>query len=74
MKRVPIKAVADFCKKYKKDQTIVLAWDRASGKTWISTYGVTKADCEQAALGGDRIAKLLGLEMDQIDGVASKPK
>lgn len=57
--RIPIKAAKDFGNQYKKDQVIILCWDRESGDTWVTTWGKDKKQCEQAASGGQKILKLL---------------
>lgn len=56
-KKMPIAAAKEIAKKYDKDQVIILTWDRKTGTTWVTTYGKTLVDCEQAAVGGNRIKK-----------------
>lgn len=58
-KRIPIKTAKEFANKFEKDQVIILSWDKATGTTWVTTYGKTKEDCIQAAKGGNRIKKML---------------
>ncbi len=59
-KNIPIKAGKDFLEKYEKDQVIILTWHKESNTTTVTTYGKTKKDCDQAALGGNVIKKGLG--------------
>lgn len=54
-KRIPIKAAKEFANQYDKDQVIILCWDKETNSTWVTTYGKSKADCEQAAEGGNEI-------------------
>jgi hypothetical protein len=39
-------------------QVIIVAWD--GERTHVVTYGKSVEDCDQAALGGDKIKKALG--------------
>lgn len=59
-KPIPIAAARDISTRYLKDQVIVVAWDAAHGKEHVTTYGATKEQCRQAALGGDKVKKALG--------------
>jgi hypothetical protein len=57
-KRIPIKAAKDVAKQYDCRQVIIMAWD---GKlSHVVTYGVSKVDCEQAAMGGNLMKKTMG--------------
>lgn len=73
-RRIPITAAKNIAKDYKKDQVIILAWDREVGDTWVTTYGTTQADCEQAALGGNEIKKLLGWPKEQTEAKPARQK
>ncbi len=57
MKRIPIKEAREFAKKYDKDQVIIFSFSRGDGKTWVTTYGNTLEDCDQAARGANIIKK-----------------
>jgi len=59
-KSIPISAAREFAKNYEKDQVIVLSFSRSDGKTWVTTYGKTAEDCEQAALGGNKLKQVMG--------------
>lgn len=56
--RIPIKAAKDLAEIYNLRQAIIIAWD---GKlTHCVTYGKSIEDCDQAAIGGNKIKKALG--------------
>ncbi len=59
-KKMPIVAAKEIANKYDKDQVIILTWDKKTGETWVTTYGKSIVDCEQAAIGGNKIKKFLG--------------
>lgn len=59
-KPVPITAAREIAKRFDKDQVIVVAWDGVHKKEHVTTYGVNKEQCRQAALGGDRVKAALG--------------
>ncbi len=60
-KRIPVSAAKEIAQKYDKNQVIILTWDEAHGMTHVTTYGVDKKQCKQAADGGKRIVEFLGL-------------
>lgn len=53
--RIPIKAAKKFAQENECKQVIVLAWD--GKRTHVVTYGETLKDCEQAAIGGNKIKR-----------------
>lgn len=57
-KRIPILAASDIAKAHGCRQVIVVAWD--GERTHVVTYGVTEEDCDQAAMGGNRVKTALG--------------
>jgi len=59
-KRIPIAAAKRIADEYDKDQVIVVTWDKATGTTWVTTYGKTVQECVQAAEGGNRVKRALG--------------
>lgn len=72
--RIPIaraKAIAD---EYRLHQVIVVAWDGATGTTHVVTYGSTFRDCEQAAIGGNRVKKALGWPDEMCQAVPARVK
>lgn len=62
--RIPVLAAKDVANAYDCRQVIIVAWDGT--KTHIVTYGQNLEECDQAAQGGDRIARALGWP-DQLD-------
>ena len=52
-KRIPVKAAKEVANNYDKDQVILLCFGRGDGKTWVTTYGKTVVDCDQAAQAGN---------------------
>lgn len=66
-KTVPITAAKRIAKEYEKTQVIILCWDKQHNRTHITTYGVTKEDCKQAAEGGNKIAGWLGWNTKKTD-------
>lgn len=60
-KRVAIKSAKELGEFYDKDQVIVLSWDKITNTTWVTTWSKTILDCEQAAIGGEKIKNYLGL-------------
>jgi hypothetical protein len=59
-KRIPITAAKEIGNKHGYSQVIVVAWDKESGTTHITTWGKSLSDCEQAAIGGNFVKKALG--------------
>lgn len=73
-KRIPIKAAKEFADKFEKDQVIILSWDKKTGSTWVTTYGKTKKDCEQAAHGGNEIKRMLNWPEELCNAKPSRSK
>lgn len=71
-KSIPISAAREFAKNYEKDQVIVLSFSRSDGKTWVTTYGKTAEDCEQAALGGNKLKQVALARAGVDDAVATR--
>lgn len=75
MKRIPIQAAKDFCKKYDQDQAIIISFDKKTGKTHVITYGKTVEDCKQAANGGNLIKeKILGWDTKECIATPKRAK
>jgi len=71
-KRVPIKAAKDVAHKYGLSQVVVVGWD---GKlTHVVTYGTTLEQCEQAAIGGNKIKRWLGFPEQMCDAMPARVK
>jgi len=58
--RMPIKAAKDVAKAYKRDQVIIVAWEKKRCLLNVVSYGRTYVDCVQAAVGANKIKKLFG--------------
>lgn len=69
-RRVPVTAAKKVAVEQDFDQVIILGWRKSDASTHVITYGKTKADCGQAAVGGKKLAAHLGLTPD----VASEKK
>ena len=61
-KRIPISAAKAFASDQNCRQVIIAAWD--GELTHIVTYGKSAEDCDQAAMGGDKIKAALGWPED----------
>lgn len=57
MKRIPIKAAKDIAEKYDGSIVCIVAWDGKTGKQHVTTFGVSKQECEWAALLGNSIKR-----------------
>lgn len=57
-RRIPIAAARALASEQGLTQVILAAWD--GRRTHIVTYGVSVTDCDQAALGGEKIKAALG--------------
>lgn len=57
-KRIPIAAARRFAREHNLRQVIVVAWD--GELSHVVTYGKTVEDCDQAALGGNKVKTALG--------------
>lgn len=56
-KRIPIRAAKEIAKSFGMRQVILVAW---SGQgTHVVTYGESLEDCDQAAMGGNRVKRAL---------------
>ncbi len=56
---IPVSEAKDLAEKYGKDQVLIFAYDRESGRMHTTTYGKSAEDKLQAAQGGDRVAEIL---------------
>jgi len=73
-KRIPIKAAKEFAKNFEKDQVIILTWDKKTNSTWVTTYGKSLKDCEQAANGGNEIKRLLKWPENKCNDIPNRIK
>jgi len=70
-KNIPISAARSFAETHVLRQVIICAWDGKN--THVVTYGKSIEDCDQAALGGDKIKAALGWPED-VNCVPSRVK
>lgn len=64
MKEIPFEVAKQFCEDFQKDQCIILSWDKQSGLTWVTTYGVGDENSIQAANAGKILKDYLKLQRD----------
>lgn len=62
-KPVSVAAAKQIAEKFDKAIVIINCWDTTHGVLHTTTYGVSKEQKHQAAVGGDISAKALGAEM-----------
>jgi len=72
IKRIPIKVCKEISQKYKQAQVILVTWDAIEGRTHVVTYGQSLKDCEQAAIGGNKVKKALGWPDEMCDAVPAR--
>lgn len=56
-KRIPITAAKRIAQEFLQDQVILITFDKTSGTTHVVTYGKSKEDCDQAAIGGNKLKR-----------------
>ena len=56
-KNIPIKAAKKIADDYEKDQVIMICWSAKYQRTWVTTYGKTDIDCDQACQAGNWLKK-----------------
>lgn len=59
-KDIPIEVAMKIAEEFDKNQVIIVTWDKAHGKTHVTTYGKTLEECHQAAMGGNLVKRALG--------------
>jgi len=64
MQNIPFEVAKDFCEKYEKDQCIILSWDKTSGETWVTTFGVGDENSIQATNAGKILKDYLKLQRE----------
>ena len=71
-RRVPIQAAKDVAHKYGLTHAILVGWD--GKRTHVVTYGKTLEQCEQAAIGGNKIKRWLGFPEEMCNAVPARAK
>lgn len=64
MKDVPFTAAKQFCEDYQKDQCVILSWDKTTGNTWVTTFGVGDENSIQATNSGKILKDFLKLQRE----------
>ena len=64
MKQIPFEAAKKICEEFEKDQCIILTWDKSSGETWVTTFGVGDENSIQATNGGKMLKDYLKLQRE----------
>lgn len=70
--RIPISSAKRIADQHACRQVIIVAWD--GERTHVVTYGKTLEECDQAALGGDRVKTALGWPDALLGAVPSRVK
>lgn len=71
-KDVPIEAAAAIGERFKKDQVIIITWEKGAGITTVTTWGKTIQDSDQAANGGNDLKKCLGWDDENNHATSEK--
>ena len=61
---IPFEVAKQFCEDYQKDQCIILSWDKESGETWVTTFGVGDENSIQATNAGKVLKDYLKLQRE----------
>ena len=59
-KDIPIEAAQSVAEQFDKDQVIIICWDKAFGKTHVTTFGKSQVEAKEAARGGNLLKEYLG--------------
>ena len=59
-KPIPVSAGKQIAQEYDYSQVIIVAWDKKTNIQHVTTYGVSRQDCLQAAQGGNFVKQALG--------------
>lgn len=73
-KRIPIQRAKDIGNDLGYDQVIIVAWDKNTGTTSVTTWGSTLEQCAGAAEGGNFVKKALGWPEDQCQAKPARVK
>lgn len=74
MKRLPIQAAKDLAKKYDQDQVILVTWDKKDNRIHSVSYGKTRSDCKQAAIGINMVREALGFPEEKCHATPTRAK
>lgn len=73
-KKIPIAAAKKISSEYEFPEVVIFAYDPETGKQHVTTYGQTKAQCEDAAQAGNYLKKALGWPEEHCNAVPSRTK
>ncbi len=74
MKRIPIEAAKRISKEYEYPEVVIFAYDPITGTQHVTTYGVTKEQCIDAAKAGNFLKKALGWPEEKCNAQPSRAK
>lgn len=57
MKEIPIDELSKLAKKYGKDRMVLVSIDNETGTQWVTTYGKSMNDCNDACELGNHIKR-----------------
>lgn len=57
---IPVSKAKRIAEMHGYDQVVIWAWDKATGRQHVTTYGRTTLDCEQAAVAGNNVKRAAG--------------
>ena len=63
-KDIPIERAREIAETFDKDLVVIVTWDKAHGRTHVTTFGKTIEESAQAAAGGNRVKRALGWPED----------
>lgn len=69
---VPVEAAAAFADLYKKDQVIILTWDKLTDTKTVTSWGKSVFNSVNAAAAANEFKKLLNFPKSQCDTVSQK--
>ncbi len=73
-KRIPITDAKALGFKHGYSQVIIVAWDRITSTTSVTTWGHTLEDCEQAAVGGNFVKLAMGFHVEKCQDMPARVK
>ena len=73
-RRIPVSDAKRIAEAHGYDQVVVWAWDKASGRQHVTTYGKTVLDCEQAAIAGNNVKRAAGWAEGECNAMPARAK
>ena len=72
--RIPIADAKKIGTSHGYDQVIIVAWDKNTGITSVTTWGSTLEQCAQAAEGGNFVKKAMGWPLEECQAKPARVK